>query len=57
LSEEERKRHKHHKPEEIVAKIRQIDVLTGQSRSIAEAARSMEVSEQMCFVAARNTAA
>ena len=40
---------KHHKPEEIVAKLQQVEVLTGQGRSIAEAARSIEVSEQTYF--------
>ena len=40
---------KHHKPEEIVAKLRQVEILTGQGRSIAEAARSIEVSEQTYF--------
>jgi putative transposase len=35
---------KRHKPEEIVAKLRQVEVLTGQGRSIAEAARSIGVS-------------
>lgn len=40
---------KHHKPEEIVAKLRQVEVLTGQGRSIAESARSIEVSEQTYF--------
>ncbi len=40
---------KHHKAEEIVAKLRQVEVLTGQGRSIAEAARSIEVSEQAYF--------
>lgn len=38
-----------HKPEEIVAKLRQVEVLTGQDRSIAEAARSIGVSEQTYF--------
>jgi putative transposase len=37
---------KHHKPEEIVAKLRQVEVLTGQGRSITEAVRSIGVSEQ-----------
>ena len=41
--------HKHHKPEEIVAELRQVEVLTGQGRSIAEAARSIGVSEQTYF--------
>ena len=27
---------KHHKPEEIVAKLRQVDVLTSQGRSVAD---------------------
>ncbi len=40
---------KHHKPEEIIAQLRQVEVLTGQSRSIAEAARSIEVSQQAYF--------
>jgi hypothetical protein len=29
---------KHHKPEEIVAKLRQVDVLTSQGKSVADAA-------------------
>jgi len=37
---------KHHKPEEIVAKLRQVEVLTGQGRSITEAVQSIGVSEQ-----------
>ena len=37
---------KHAKPEEIVAKLRQFEVLTAQGKSIAEAARSIGVSEQ-----------
>jgi len=40
---------KHHKPEEIVAKLRQVEVLTSRGRSIAEAVRSIEVSEQTYF--------
>lgn len=31
---------KKHKPEEIVAKLRQVDVLVSQGQSVAEAARS-----------------
>ena len=38
--------HKHHKPEEIVAKLRQVEVLTSQGRSLAGAVRSIAVSEQ-----------
>jgi putative transposase len=33
------------KPEEIVAKLRQADVLVGQGRSVAEAIRAIGVSE------------
>ena len=36
---------KWHKPEEIVAKLRQVDVLTGQGTSVAEAVRSIGVTE------------
>ena len=32
---------KRHNPEEIVAKLRQVDVLTGQSKSIAEAVKAI----------------
>ena len=40
---------KHHKPEEIVAKLRQVDVLTGQGRSIAEAVKTIAVTETTYF--------
>lgn len=36
---------KHHKPEEIVAKLRQVDVLASQGKSMAEAIRAIGVSE------------
>ena len=36
---------KRHKPEEIVAKLRQIDVLTAQGTSVAEAVRTIGVTE------------
>src|ERR1700693_5772737 len=36
---------KKHKPEEVVAKLRQIDVLTSQGMPIADAIRSIGVSE------------
>jgi putative transposase len=36
---------KRHKPEAIVAKLRQVDVLTGQGASVAEAVRTIGVSE------------
>jgi hypothetical protein len=35
-------RRRRHKPEEIVAKLRQVDVLTTQGRSVAEAIESMQ---------------
>jgi hypothetical protein len=31
---------KRHKPEEIVAKLRQVDVMTAQGQSVADAVRS-----------------
>jgi transposase-like protein len=36
---------KSYKPEEIVAKLRQVDVLTSQGQSVAEAIRAIGVSE------------
>ena len=36
---------KRHKPEEIVAKLRQVDVLVSQGKSIAEAVRAISVTE------------
>ena len=36
---------KRHKAEEIVAKLRQVEVLTGQGRPVAEAVRSIGVTE------------
>ena len=36
---------KRHKPEEIVAKLRQVDVLVSQGQSVADAIRSIGVSE------------
>jgi len=35
-----------HTPEEIVAKLRQVEVLTAQGKAVAEAARSIGVTEQ-----------
>jgi putative transposase len=40
---------KRHKPEEIVAKLRQVDVLTGQGKSIAEAVKTISVTETTYF--------
>ena len=36
---------KRHKPEEIVAKLRQVDVLASQGKSVAEAIRAIGVTE------------
>ena len=36
---------KRHKPEEIVVKLRQVDVLTAQGKSVADAIRSIGVTE------------
>jgi putative transposase len=36
---------KRHKPEEIVAKLRQVDVLVSQGRSVADAVRAIGVTE------------
>ena|SRR5580765_1439142 len=36
---------KRHKPEEIVAKLRQVDVLVSQGQNVADAIRSISVSE------------
>lgn len=36
---------KRHKPEEIVAKLRQVDVLTAQGKPVADAIRSIGVTE------------
>lgn len=40
---------KRHKPEEIIAKLRQVDVLTGQGRSISEAVKTSAVTETTYF--------
>jgi transposase len=40
---------KRHKPEEIVAKLRQVEVLTGQGVSIAEAVKTIAVTETTYF--------
>jgi putative transposase len=36
---------KHHKPEAIVAKLRQVDVLVSQGQAVAEAIRAIGVTE------------
>ena len=40
---------KRHNPEEIVAKLRQVEVLTGQGASIAEAVKTIAVTETTYF--------
>jgi putative transposase len=40
---------KRHRPEEIVSKLRQVDVLTGQGKSIAEAVKTIAVTETSYF--------
>jgi putative transposase len=40
---------KRHKPEEIVAKLRQVDVLAAQGQSIAEAVKTIEVTQTTYF--------
>jgi putative transposase len=40
---------KHHKPEEIVAKLRQADVLVSQGQSVAEAIRAIGVTEVIYY--------
>jgi putative transposase len=40
---------KRHKPEEIVAKLRQVEVLTSQGKSIAEAVKTISVTETTYF--------
>ena len=43
--EEERYGEEEHKPEEVVAKLRQVDVLLSQGKTVAEAIRSIGVTE------------
>jgi hypothetical protein len=40
---------KKHKPEEIVAKLRQVDVLTSQETPISDAIRSIGITEVTCY--------
>ena len=44
---------KHHKPEEIVAKLRQVDVLTSQGKSVADAIRGIGVTEVTYYLYGR----
>jgi transposase-like protein len=38
-----------HKPEEIVAKLRQVDVLVSQGQSVTDAVRAIGVTEVTCY--------
>jgi transposase-like protein len=40
---------KHHKPEEIVAKLRQVDVLVSQGKSVADSIRAIGVTEETYY--------
>jgi len=40
---------KHHKPEEIIGKLREAEVLMAQGRSVGEAARAIGVTEQSYY--------
>ena len=42
-------RKKRHKLEEIVAKLRQVDVLSSQGKPVADAVRAIGVTEVTCF--------
>ena len=42
-------RKKAHTPEEIVAKLRQVEVLAAQGKAVAEAVRSIGVTEQTYY--------
>jgi putative transposase len=44
-SQEDQTPRKHHKPEEIVAKLRQVDVWVSQGKSVADAVRAIGVTE------------
>ena len=47
---------KRHKPEEIVAKLRQVDVVISQGQSVADAIRPIGVSEVTYYRGARSSA-
>ena len=40
---------KHHKPEQIIAKLRQIEVSSGQGKSLASACKEAGISEQSYY--------
>ncbi len=47
---------KRHKPEEIVAKLRQVDVLVSQGKSVADAVRDIGVTEVTYYAGGRSSA-
>ena len=47
---------KSYNPEEIVAKLRQVDALASQGQSIAEAIRSIGINEVTYYAGARSSA-
>ena len=48
---------KQHKPEEIVAKLRQVEVLVGQGKTVAEGARAIGVTGRRIIAGVRSLAA
>ena len=48
---------KRHEPEEIIAKLRQVEVMTCQGTSMADAVRSIGVTELRTIAGAASTAA
>ena len=46
---------KRHKPEEIILKLRQVDVLVSQGQSVADAIRSIGVTELGYYAGAANS--
>jgi putative transposase len=46
---------KHYKPDEILAKLRQVDVLVSQGRSVADAVRAAGVTEVTYYLYGRLT--
>ena len=46
-----------HKPEEIVSKLRQVDVLVGQGKARIDAIRHVQITEQRITAGGNNTAA
>ncbi len=48
---------KRHKPEEVIAKLRQVDVMTSQGTTVADAARDWGHRGHLTHAGARSTAA